>query len=82
VEDRRFKLVHIDVDLYQPTRDSVEFFYPRMVPGGVILCDDYGSTRCPGARRAMDEFFFEKPEGPVVDLLNGQGLAIKRMPAV
>ena len=81
VEDRRFKFVHIDVDLYQPTRDSLEFFYPRMVPGGVILCDDYGSTRCPGAHRAMDEFFEGKPEGPVVDLLNGQGLSIKRMPA-
>ena len=37
--------------------------------------------RCPGAHRAMDEFFEGKPEGPVVDLLNGQGLSIKRMPA-
>ena len=78
VDDRRFKLVHIDVDLYQPTHDSLAFFYPRMVPGGVILCDDYGSTLCPGARRAMDEFFSDKPEHSVIDLLNGQGLVVVR----
>lgn len=34
VADRRFSLVHVDVDLYRPTIDSLEFFYPRMVPGG------------------------------------------------
>ena len=78
VEDRRFKLVHIDVDLYQPTVDSLAFFYPRMLPGGVLLCDDYGSTLCPGAFRAMNEFFADKPERSVVDLLNGQGLVVVR----
>lgn len=78
VADRRFKLVHIDVDLYQPTHDSLAFFYPRMVPGGILLCDDYGSTVCPGAFRAMDEFFSDKPERSVVDLLNGQGFVVVR----
>ena len=29
-EDRQFAFVHVDVDLYEPTRDSFEFFYPRM----------------------------------------------------
>ncbi|MCP5182116.1 MAG: class I SAM-dependent methyltransferase [Pseudomonadales bacterium] len=62
VADRRFALVHIDVDLYQPTRDALEFFYPRMVPGGMILCDDYGFASCPGATQAFDDFFADKPE--------------------
>ena len=56
VADRRFCFVHVDVDLYEPTRDSVAFFYPRLEPGGILLCDDYGSTLCPGARKALDEF--------------------------
>ena len=42
VSDRKFSFVHIDVDLYQPTADSMAFFYQRMVNGGIILCDDYG----------------------------------------
>lgn len=78
VAGSRFAFVHVDVDLYQPTRDSLEFFYPRLVPGGVLLCDDYGSSACPGARRAFDELVVNKPEGSVVHLPTGQGLIIKR----
>ena len=77
VEDRTFALVHIDVDLYQPTHDSMAFFYERMNPGGVIIDDDYGSDWCPGARRAIDEFMSDKPE-PVVHLTTGQALIVKR----
>src|SRR5262249_46129363 len=50
VADRQCSFVHIDVDLYQPTRDSVQFFYPRLQPGGMLVCDDFGFTTCPGAR--------------------------------
>lgn len=64
-EQRRFAFVHIDVDLHDPTRDSLAFFYPRMSRGGVILCDDYGLDTCPGATRAVDEFFADKPEAAV-----------------
>jgi Macrocin-O-methyltransferase (TylF) len=77
VADRQFCFVHVDVDLHDPTRDAIEFFYPRLVPGGMILCDDYGSTYCPGARKAMDDFFAEKPER-IIDLPTMQGLIIKR----
>lgn len=49
----RYRFVHLDVDLYQPTRDGLEYFYPRVIPGGMIVCDDYG---WPGAQRAIDEF--------------------------
>jgi O-methyltransferase len=75
----RFCLVHIDVDLYEPTRDSVQFFYERTVPGGFIICDDYGSAYCPGAKKAIDEFFADKPE-PVLALTTGQSLVIKHQP--
>lgn len=51
-----FKFVHIDVDLHQPTKDSLEFFYFRMIKGGIIICDDYGFSSCPGAKKAFDDF--------------------------
>ena len=53
VSDRQFAFVHIDVDLYQPTLDSLTFFFPRLARGGVVVCDDYGFTTCPGATRAV-----------------------------
>jgi hypothetical protein len=77
VADRRFCFVHIDVDIYEPTAASIGFFYPRLNPGGMLLCDDYGFETCPGARSAMDEFFADKPER-IVHLPTGQGLIIKR----
>jgi O-methyltransferase len=77
VAERKFSFVHIDVDLYQPTRDSLEFFYPRVSKGGVILMDDYGFITCPGAKLAADEFFSGKPEC-VMMLTTGQALVIKQ----
>ena len=50
---RRYRFLHVDVDLYQPTHDSFEYFWPRLVPGAVMVCDDYNWT---GARRAVEEF--------------------------
>jgi O-methyltransferase len=77
VADRRFAFVHIDVDLYQPTKDSLDFFYERMNPGGAILCDDYGFSTCPGVRKAMDDFFAERPE-TLLNIPSGHSLIIKR----
>jgi hypothetical protein len=78
VADRRFVFVHIDVDLYQPTYDSIAFFFDKLVPGGVLLCDDYGSHWCAGARKAFDEFLADRGEPPVVHLPTIQGFIIKR----
>jgi hypothetical protein len=77
VAERRFALVHIDVDLHQPTADAVAFFYQRLVDRGILVFDDYGFETCPGARRAIDEFFADKPE-PVLHLPTGQGVVIRQ----
>jgi O-methyltransferase len=79
VTDRQFRVVHIDVDLYQPTRDSLEFFYPRMVQGGVIVMDDYGLLTCPGAKLAADEYALSVG-AQVLHLPTGQGVITRRIP--
>ncbi len=75
VADIRFCFLHIDVDIYQPTRDALRFFYERMNPGGLILFDDYGYTTAPGERLAVDEFFADKPEEPIL-LPTGQAFVL------
>lgn len=77
VSDQAFCLAHIDVDLYQPTLDSLEFFYPRLSQHGIIVCDDYGSSYFPGARVAFDEFFASRPEKPI-ELPQGQCFIVKQ----
>ena len=51
----RFSFVHLDCDLYQSLKETLAFFYPRLSPGGVILCDDYAFPSTPGARLAIDQ---------------------------
>ena len=76
ISERRFSFVHVDVDLFQPTLDSIRFFYERTNTGGIILCDDYGFATCPGATRAVDEFLADKPE-KMISLSGGSGFLIK-----
>jgi O-methyltransferase len=62
LEKNRFCFVNIDVDIYTSTKDCLEFFYPRMVPGGVMAFDDYKWKHCAGVKKAIDEFLAGKPE--------------------
>jgi hypothetical protein len=48
-----------------------------MVPGGIIVMDDYGFTNCPGAYRAAHEFMATRPES-IIHLPTGQGVIIRR----
>lgn len=76
LEMQKVCFAHIDLDLYQGVLDTLAFVYPRMPTGGVIVCDDYGFASCPGARRAIEEFFADKPEKPLA-LLTGQAVIHK-----
>jgi O-methyltransferase len=76
VDNHVFSLVHADCDIYTSVKECCEFFYPRMVSGGIIVFDDYGFDSCPGAKLGIDEFFDDKPEKPIL-LPTGQGFIVK-----
>jgi len=69
LQNEVFSLVNIDVDLYLPTRAGLEFFYPRLSPGGIILVHDY-NLKWEGVMKAVDEFVKGIPEPliPVPDM--------------
>lgn len=75
IKDKKFSFVHLDVDLYKSTIDSLEFFYPRMSRGGVILSHDYPTTK--GVQKAFDEFFKDKTEIVISSFGTKQALVIK-----
>jgi hypothetical protein len=72
----RWAMVHVDVDLYEPTAAACEYFYGLMMPGAVMVFDEYGFPSCRGERAAVDEFFATRPEAPIV-LPTGQAFVIK-----
>ena len=66
VRNRRFAVAHIDCDLYEPMKAALEFFYPRMPRGGMLILHDYSSEIWVGATRAIDEFY--KATGEFISL--------------
>lgn len=65
ITEKKFCFVHVDTDIYKSTKDCIEFFYPRMVSGGIIICDDFKSPECKGVEKAVNDFFKNKKEFPV-----------------
>jgi hypothetical protein len=54
--ERRYALVHLDVDLYLPILGCLQYFGPRVADHGVIVVDDYEAPTCPGVSRAVREY--------------------------
>jgi hypothetical protein len=56
----RISLLHLDMDLYEPTKVALEYLFPLVVPGGVVLLDEYGMQEFPGESAAFDEYFGDR----------------------
>ncbi len=54
--EARFCLLNLDVDIYEPTRVILQECWDRLVPGGVLILDEYGTSKWPGETMAWDEF--------------------------
>jgi hypothetical protein len=56
----RICLLHVDCDMYIPTKVALEHLWPRVVKGGVVVFDDYGIRPWEGESTAVDEYFADK----------------------
>lgn len=74
VSHKKFSFVNLDIDIYQSTEDALEFFYPRMSKGGILLSHDYSYYN--GVKKAFDDFFADKPES-IIALCDSQCLVVK-----
>ena len=77
VEERAFRLVHIDVDVYESAKDVFKWAWPRISEGGIVVFDDYGCPATPG----VTEFVNEQrglEDRLYLHNLNGHGIFVKR----
>lgn len=72
----RFRLCHIDVDVYSSARDVMAWIWDRMVPGGIVVYDDYGFSACVGITRYVNEQV-DETDRLVLHNLNGHAIVIK-----
>lgn len=74
-EKESYALVSLDTDLYQPTLAGLSYFYPKLVPGGYMILDDYNSPQFPGVAEAVHEFC-DREGVSVVPLCDLHGTAV------
>jgi hypothetical protein len=75
----RIALLRLDTDWYESTKHELVHLYPRLIPNGVLIIDDYGHWK--GAKEAVDEYFATLKFKPFLSRLDYTGrLVIK--PAV
>lgn len=76
LENCRFALVSLDADLYAPILAGLEYFYPRLNPGGMILLHDYNNRRFHGAAQAVMDYEKAHDFLPLVPLCDLHGTAV------
>lgn len=79
--NEKFRLCHIDVDSYQSAKDVMNWVWPRLVPCGVVVFDDYGFCGCEGVKALINEQMHE-PGRLVIHNLNGHAIVVKLPAAV
>ena len=73
--NERFRFCHIDVDVYQSANDVMAWVWPRLVPGGIVVFDDYGFRACRGVTDLVNEM--SQQDRLVLHNLNGHAVAVK-----
>jgi hypothetical protein len=70
--------VHLDTDLYRPTKACLEYFGSRLVSGGVAIVDDYEAPKCSGVAEAAMEYLSANDGFHVWDVRTEQLVLVKR----
>jgi O-methyltransferase len=71
-----FGLCHIDVDVYDSAKDILEWVWDKLIPGGVVVFDDYGFHSCTGVTKLV-EGYRHYPDRHIIHNLNGHAIMIK-----
>jgi len=77
IQDKEINLIHLDMDVYPPTKFALEHFWPRIPVGGMIVGDDYGTSSCKGIKKAVDDFVAKTRDCFSIYLITGQVVIVK-----
>jgi hypothetical protein len=55
----RLSMLHIDIDIYEPVKTALANLYPRLLPGGIVVLDEFAHVDWPGESQALTDVFIE-----------------------
>ena len=76
LSNETFSFVHLDTDTYKSTLNCLDFFYPRMSRGSILVCHDYHNKQFKGVTEAFDKYMQNKEVVEKYD--DTQGVFIKK----
>lgn len=56
----RISMLHIDIDIYEPVSVCLEHLYPKVIPGGLVVFDEFAHKDWPGESKAVEDYFNTK----------------------
>lgn len=76
VDAEKVSYLHLDMNCMRPEVEALEHFWPRLVPGAIVLCDDYAFEGYHEQKIGLDAFARAHDVG-IAALPTGQGLLLK-----
>lgn len=76
VDTRSVAYLHLDMNCSPPEIAAITFFWERLLPGAVVLLDDYAYRGYESQKHAMDAFARQR-QVMIASLPTGQGLLLK-----
>lgn len=73
--DGAIALLRLDTDWYKSTKHEMDHLFPKLVPGGVLIIDDYGDWQ--GAREAIDEYIETHKTRILLTRVDGSVIGVK-----
>lgn len=80
ISSQKFAFVHLDLNCSPPEVAALDWLWDRIVPGGIVLLDDYAYTGYRSQKLGMDGFARARGVS-VLSLPTGQGMIVKPPPA-
>lgn len=76
IPSQKFRLAHIDVDIYQGAKETFNWLWPKLIPGGIVIFDDYGGLLTDGVTKMVNEVA-SGTDRVFIHNLNGHGVMVK-----
>jgi len=76
IAQETFRFCHIDVDVYQSAKDIVDWIWPRLIVGGILVFDDFGFPTTMGIRDFVNDTKFGNDRICIFNL-NGHSVWVK-----
>lgn len=77
LEGKKISFIHMDLDVFVSTRESINYLWGKLLSGGIVVFDDYGFEACKGVTKYVNDQL-NRDDMIIIHNLNGHAIIIKK----